>query len=66
MNDNILKAIGYSDDEIRLQNIANITGRIARCCDCGQETPSNLNLPFFQYQPSAKHDRYYCGCHGWE
>ena len=45
---------------------ADLTGRVARCCDCKNETPSRLELPFFQYQPTEKHDRYYCGCRGWE
>jgi len=41
-----------------------LTGRTAKCNDHG-EVPSSLDLPFFQHRPEWPHDRYYCGCRGW-
>lgn len=43
-----------------------LTGRIARCIDCGRENQSNIELPFFEHKPGEKYDRYYCGCRGWD
>lgn len=28
--------------------------------------PSNWELPFFEYRPNEKYDKYYCGCWGWD
>jgi hypothetical protein len=44
-----------------------LTGRMAKC-DCGRTVPSSTNLPFFQYGSwggKQPHDRFYCGCRGW-
>lgn len=46
--------------------LPNLDGRIARCSTCGRETASDLELPFFEYQPECEYDTYYCGCWGWE
>jgi hypothetical protein len=27
---------------------------------------SNAALAFFEHRASSKHDRYYCGCFGWD
>lgn len=51
----------------------NLTGRTA-CCSyshgrdgkpCTAEEPSSLSLAFFEHTPGQDHDRYYCGCWGW-
>jgi hypothetical protein len=34
-------------------------------CSCGLKEPSNLNLPFFKYEPNYKVDSFYCGHAGW-
>jgi hypothetical protein len=28
--------------------------------------PSDASEAFFEYRPSEPHDRYYCGCWGWD
>lgn len=28
--------------------------------------PSSVSLAFFRYQPDEQHDRFYCGCWGWD
>ena len=33
---------------------------------CLCERPSTDNLAFFEHRPSEPHDRYYCGCWGWD
>lgn len=43
-----------------------LTGRKARCADCGKLTDSRTDLPFFQHRPYAEYDSYYCGCYGWD
>ena len=43
-----------------------LDNRIAKCSECGHETQSNYNLPFFQYRKDKDSDEYYCGCHGWD
>lgn len=44
-----------------------LEGRTAMCSyGAHGETPSSPSLAFFQYTPGQKHDRYYCGCHGWD
>ena len=50
--------------------------RMARCSyyghdakyeqPCQSETLSDRGLPFFEARPEADHDRYYCGCWGWD
>lgn len=50
----------------------NLENRIARCSyynshRCGQtETPSSVDLPFFQHRPEMEYDSYYCGCWGFD
>lgn len=33
-------------------------------CKC--EKPSSTDLAYFEYQRTQDHDRFYCGCHGWD
>ena len=44
----------------------NLTGRKAKCTDCGEIVNSNWNLPFFEYCPDKEYDRFYSGCWGWD
>lgn len=46
--------------------VPDLTGRTAKCAYGGNEVPSNPELPFFEYKPEEKHDKYYCGCFGWD
>jgi hypothetical protein len=34
-------------------------------CECGS-VPSKIDLPFFEYLPNEKQDKFYCGCFGWD
>ncbi len=43
-----------------------LTGRTARCSYGGNEVPSSTKLAFFEHRPNEPHDRYYCGCYGWD
>lgn len=43
-----------------------LTGRLAKCSDCGAVTDSKWRLPFFEYKPDKEYDEYYCGCYGWD
>jgi len=43
-----------------------LSGRVARCSQCGRRTTSSMRLPFFEYQPDQSEDSYYCGCRGWD
>jgi hypothetical protein len=43
-----------------------LTGRVAKCSDCGCEVKSDMGLPFFEYRPTRKFDVFYCGCRGFE
>lgn len=43
-----------------------LTGRVARCMECGKITISSTNLPFFEHRPDRPYDSYYNGCKGWE
>ena len=43
-----------------------LTGRMARCVDCGRREPSDWYLPFFEYRKDKDEDEYYCGCYGWD
>ncbi len=51
--------------ETEISETPDLSGRIARCPDCGNEEISGMNLPFFDHSPKAEKDRYYCGCKGW-
>ena len=33
---------------------------------CLAEQPSSPGLPFFEARPGEPHDRFYCGCWGWD
>lgn len=49
------------------ENPPDFEGRTAICSDCkGNEVPSNIDLAFFESTPEKEHDRYYCGCRGWD
>lgn len=54
-----------------------LTGRLAFCSysrgrggslppEHRTGVPSSTDLAFFEYQPDKEHDRYYCGCLGWD
>lgn len=43
-----------------------LVGRTAVCSYGGKEVPSSWSLAFFEHRPNEKHDRYYCGCFGWD
>jgi len=45
-----------------------LSKRIAKCCYCNREKPSDskLGLAFFEHCPSEEFDSYYCGCRGWD
>lgn len=47
--------------------VPNLSGRVARCSyGAHRDVPSELGLPFFSHHPDQTHDRYYCGCFGWD
>lgn len=33
---------------------------------CQGEVDSKWELPFFEHRPDQDHDKYYCGCWGWD
>lgn len=39
----------------------NKTGGGCRCI-----VPSSLELPFFEHRPDDPHDKFFCGCAGWD
>lgn len=41
-------------------------GRVAECSVCGRPAPSMVSMPFFEHRPHLEHDRWYCGCKGWD
>lgn len=41
-------------------------GPCERGARCLCEVPSSPALAFFESRPCADHDRYYCGCWGWD
>ena len=43
-----------------------LDGRKARCTYCGHTAKSDISLPFFEYRPNEKYDKYYDGCFGWD
>lgn len=47
-------------------NVPDLTGRKARCSQCGCIVPSNANLFLFEYRPNWDYDKFYCGCGGWD
>lgn len=58
---------GYTPDAFIVEDKEiDLTGRKARCLDCGSLKDSSPDLPFFEYRPDRKFDGYYCGCKGWD
>jgi len=54
------------DAEIVDTAAADLTGRMARCDECGKnEMPSAMKLRWFRHRPDRQTDEYYCGCRGW-
>lgn len=53
------------DAYIIADNVPDLTGRKARCSQCGCIVASKESLPFFEYRPNAEYDIFYCGCGGW-
>lgn len=46
-------------------NPPSLEGRTAKCY-CGTSEPSDPSrLAFFEYLPNKPHDKFYCGCDGW-
>lgn len=43
-----------------------LSGRAARCTDCGKTVPSSQAMAFFEHHPEWPHDRHYDGCGGWD
>ena len=51
-----------------------LEGRTAKCSysrrrdgsPCTSEKPSDPSLPFFSHEKDKEHDRFYCGCWGWD
>lgn len=60
--------IGLTPDAEIIAEMPNLVGRKSRCAyyrGCKSEVDSNTNIAFFEHLPDKEHDRYYCGCHGW-
>lgn len=57
---------GCSTAVKEVQEDEGLEGRTAVCPYCHRQKPSSWKLPFFQHQPDQPHDRYYCGCWGWD
>ena len=57
---------GLTPDAEIIAPTPDLTGRLAKCCYCNSVVPSNLDLPFFMYQPNKEMDSYYNGCKGWD
>lgn len=49
------------------ESAPSLEGRTAHC-QYGRhaEKPSSPALAFFAHHPEQEHDRYYCGCYGWD
>jgi hypothetical protein len=43
-----------------------LTGRFAKCFQCGKTRESDYKLAFFQHRPDCEYDSYYSGCRGWD
>jgi hypothetical protein len=61
--------LNHRCEEIAPVQTPDLTGRVARCSQCGTEKPSAIDLPFFNCLglkgPDGK-DSFYCGCRGWD
>jgi len=53
------------DAEIIEDNLPDLNSRIAICTYCGKTRPSDFGLPFFEYRPDKRLDKWYDGCLGW-
>jgi hypothetical protein len=51
---------------ITIDEPLDLTGRKAKCDECGKIVKSNPKLPFFSYRPDKEYDSYYSGCYGWD
>jgi len=55
------------DAEIVDTATPDLTGRMARCDECGKNVvASAVKLPWFRHRPDRPTDQYYCGCHGFD
>lgn len=66
--------IGIHSGAAVVADAPDFSGRTAKCCyakrrngtPCTSESPSSLDLAFFEHTPDKPHDRFYCGCWGWD
>ena len=57
---------GLTLDAHEVVESPDLTGRIAKCLQCGKsKKESKVSLPFFHHYPDKEYDGYYCGCAGW-
>lgn len=57
--------IGITPKASRVVESVDLTGRMAKCTECGKQVPSSMKLAFFEHRPAHGIDKYYCGCRGW-
>lgn len=38
----------------------------SKCCQCGQLSYSDKELPYYREKPDLEYNEYYCGCRGWD
>lgn len=62
--------IGIKDGATTVEKVCSGTfvleERTAKCVYGDKFTESTWGLPFFEYCPEEKYDKYYCGCYGWD
>jgi len=61
--------LGYNPGATEIEtDLPDLTNRMAKCIysNCRNQVKSSFDLPFFEYRPNEKYDRYYCGCFGWD
>lgn len=59
--------IGINEGATQIANESpNLENRNAECCYCNKIKKSSFDLPFFEYKPNEKYDKFYCGCWGWD
>lgn len=54
----------HSSKPVEASKAPDLTGRKARCAQCGEAASSDLRLAYFQHRPERDFDTYYCGCFG--
>jgi len=54
------------ESQIVDEEAPDLTGREAKCSECGRIVPSSYDLPFFEHRPDHEFDDYYNGCRGWD